>query len=113
MSINIYLNAVRDIKVLNTGITEKQIESFDLWQTPSKVTTNILVNKNGLKTYKKWVLSISNYELVDVFDADDIFMENSPIGVKKIHVGKSHIKHLNEWLKTKRDKGYKIEFEGW
>lgn len=77
MSLNIFLSASLDAetKLGKTKITEV----CDLWQTPTKVTKNILNAENKLNEYKKWVTSLKN------------------------NYGNDHIKEVEKWLELYKE----------
>ena len=116
MSTNVYINAVRDVIVIKTGEKSQQSKKFNAWQTPTKVTYNI-IGKDGLeekiKAYADWVLSIIQEEEIPVYEKDDFFRERDPVGTRKIHSGKDHIEQLSLWIESVTEAGYEVEFDYW
>lgn len=87
MSMNLHLDAkIPIIKHMKDGTDEPSelIESFDLWQTPTKVTFHCLKG-DPLERYKEWVNSHTE-EAEKV--GDDEF----------IWYAKDHLEQLDAWL---------------
>ena len=79
MSMNLHVRAGYDV-VFPNGEKTKRYENFELWQTPTKVTREILAQDNKLEAYIKW--------------AND----------------KRHEKEVREWVKYWEKRGVKIEW---
>lgn len=105
MSMNLHVQAE---KILYEKLNKKTykkfstplIHNFNLWQTPTKITYEILNSKNYFNAYKDWVSSISLDEKEPIYD----FKDDSIIGHKIVNYGKDHIEELEKWIK---------EHEGW
>lgn len=110
MSMNLHVNAVLECVVVNTGKPKSVIESYKLWQTPTKITTAILQEEDKLKAYCDWVLSVSKDEEIPVYADNNFFREGPPIGVETVNYGKEHIAEFAEWIQEKLDEGCTLEF---
>lgn len=83
MSMNLHLDAkIPIIKHMKDGTDEPSelIESFDLWQTPTKVTFHCLKG-DPLERYKEWVNSHDKW----------------------IHYAKDHLEQLDGWLSVHKE----------
>lgn len=112
MSMNLYVEAERPATVIVKGV-EKQIKdriSFDLWQTPTTTTYEILAMEDKLQGYIDFVLYNSEDRDWPIYADDDIFGQRDPIGYKTINSGKEHIQELNEWIKYCENEDYVIEW---
>lgn len=87
MSMNLYVCAKMDA-VLANGKSKVIIESFELWQTPTKATRECLNSADPKTAYANWVKSLW------MADRDSFADE--------------HIRELEEWLKEYSD--WKIEW---
>lgn len=113
MSMNIHIDAKRDITVNKTGEETTQTYDLDVWQTPTNVSYEIVKSDNPLKAYKDWVLSIAQDTVEDVYSDDDIFCENPPISTRIYNAGKVHVRELEEEIEILQDAGYEISVEVW
>ncbi len=112
MSNNVIVRRVREIKVIKTGKICFQSDRYPyLWQTPTEATRKIVSAENPFEAYKEWVLSVSNEQIELVYAKEDIFQEQEPIGCKKRHLGKEHIKEIGEWINNSEQEGYEVHFE--
>lgn len=112
MSTNIHFSATRDVVVVKTGKKSKQETSFNVWQTPTRVTLEIMKG-DPIQGYKDWVLSEwSEDEELEVFADDDVFCE-TPIGTKIYNAGKEHVEAFEEWLAMCEEEGYEVRAEAW
>lgn len=113
MSINIRIGGIREVTVVKTGAITTQTDKFEVWQTPSAVTRQIMAAEDKVQAYKNWVLSISEDVEAPVYAKGDIFCEKEPIGIEVYNVGKEHIVQFDEWLQMMATGGYNIEFTAW
>ena len=114
MSTNIHFIATREVQVLKTGIITTQEISFREWQTPTRVTWEIMDSSDRVQAYKDWILrECSHDEEEDVFAEDDIFGEDEPIGKRIYNAGKEHVAEFEEWIKMCEEEGYTVVAEAW
>lgn len=111
MSMNICITGSREVVVVKTGKTETQTTNFNCWQTPTKVTRNILKSEDKVQAYKDWVRSIDRTDTVEVFADDDFFCKNGPISTKVVDLGAEHIGDFERWIEWCEGSGYTIEFD--
>lgn len=113
MSMNIHINAVRQVQVLSTGKIVEQSIAFNAWQTPTSVTYDILGSSNPADAYKNWIRQESvNMDIVeDIFDDEDILEEGEPIGTRTYNPGLDHIEIFDTWLKMCVEEGFTVKFE--
>ena len=115
MSTNIYINAVRQIKVLKTNRIDEQWIQFSAYQTPTKVTYEILNNESiesRIQAYKNYILTqCSHDEELDIYADDDVFGEGEPVGKEIYNAGKDHVALFDEWLEMCATDGYDVYFE--
>lgn len=91
----------------------KQIEEvikFNLWQTPTNVTYDIIAQEDILQAYIDWVKSISLDRQLPVYADDDILCELEPIRYETINDGVIHIDGLTDWIEYCNDEDYVIEW---
>ena len=110
MSMNILIEATREVQVVKTGKISEQCITFDAWQTPTTITQDIICSQHPASVYKAWVLSISEDQTVELFDEDDIWEEGDPIGVKVVNFGKEHVAEFEDWLKMCESEGFEVSF---
>lgn len=110
MSMNLHLVAEREVTVVKTGKQRKQEIYFDLWQTPTVVTNEIMGKSDVKQAYIDWVTSMSETEKIPVYADDDLFGDHDPIGFEEVNTGVDHVTELNAWIKECENEGYEIEF---
>lgn len=114
MSTNIHFSASREIKVIKTGKIETQTIYFDEWQTPTRVTREIMESANPMQAYKDWILrECSRDEEILIYADDDIWNEHEPIGKEIYNDGKDHVARFEEWLAMCETEGYTVVAEAW
>ena len=111
MSTNLHVTGYRTVIVEKTGKKDIQTTSFDLYQTPSKVTREILNADDPAQGYRDWVIA-DRYEEEEPIYADDIWEEGEPIGVKTVCYQDDHIKEFDEFIKECEEDGYELKFYG-
>lgn len=110
MSTNLNIFAEREIEVVKTGARRTQHVTY--WQTPTEVTKKIMQATNRKQAYIDWVLSISEDEIVNTYEYEDVFCDN-PIGTEVYNSGKEHIDDFIAWCNYMEKEGYEIKFESW
>ena len=92
MSLNLEIHGVRQIVVTKTGKEDTQRISYDTWQTPSKVTKEIIASGDPVKAYCAWLLGEGW-----MFDAS---------------FAKREVASVKAWAKDALDDGYELIFMG-
>ena len=110
MSMNIMIEGRRQVQVINTGKISEQRIIFNVWQTPTSITKEIIISRFPASVYKDWVLSISEDKTVEVFAEDDYYEERDPISTKIENFGKEHVAEFEDWLKMCESEGYDVSF---
>jgi hypothetical protein len=113
MSTNIHISGIREVTVVKTGVITTQNDNFEVWQTPSAITKQIMAASDKVKAYKDWILSNSVDNEEPVYAEDDIFCEKEPIGTCVYNPSKEHIEDFDLWLQMMATGGYDIEFTAW
>lgn len=113
MSTNIHIVGKREVMVVKTGKISTQHTQFGAYQTPTKVTFEIMNSDDKIKAYKDWVLSVTVEETRSVYAEDDIFQEGEPVGTETYNHGREHLVEFDEWVKNATEEGYDVEFEAW
>lgn len=114
MSTNIHFIATREIRVVKTGMITTQEIKFNEWQTPTRVTWEIMGSADRVQAYKDWILrECSRDEEFPVYAEDDIFGEGEPVGKEIYNAGKEHLAQFEEWLKMCDEEGYTVVAEAW
>lgn len=117
MSINIHIRAKRLVTVTYQikGVTKSEPKEealyFDCFQTPSKISNEIMSSENALAAYCDYVLSLNIEDEEDIYDEEDIF--GDPIDTIIVNVSKNHVAHLKNWIEECEANGYTIEIEAW
>jgi len=110
MSTNLHVSAIREVTVNSTGEQSWQVDKFDLWQTPTKVTYAILETDDPYSAYIKWVLELRTVRTIPRYAPNDFFQEGEIVGYDTYCSEDSHIDELATWHKAMIDNGYEIEF---
>ena len=114
MSTNIHFIATREIKVVKTGKTTIQEIKFKEWQTPTRVTREIIGSADPIQAYKDYILrECSRDEEQLIYAEDDIWGEHEPIGKTIYNDGKDHVAEFEEWLAMCEAEGYTVSAEAW
>ncbi len=115
MSMNIYITATRKITFKKKNGKRSggiQHEKFNAWQTPTKITHEILASKDPIQAYVDWIIrDCSHSQEFPVYAEDDIFGEGTPIGVRIVNGGEEHIESFLEWVKHVEEEGFTVKFE--
>ena len=110
MSMNIFIEATRQVQVIKTGRITEQSMQFPAWQTPTTITQDIIHSQHPASVYKGWVLTVSEDHTVAVFAEDDIWEDGEPIGTKVVNDGKDHVAEFEEWLTMCEAEGFEVSF---
>jgi len=111
MSMNIYICAEREVVTLKSNIKDTQQIKFNCWQTPTKVTYDILDSDNPMQSYMDWVLEQSeDYSVPDYADSD-ILCEGPIIGHTVYNPAKDHVKDLIDWADKVSAQDYIVKVE--
>jgi hypothetical protein len=115
MSMNVFITAVREVTYKNKAgqvMTSEQQEVFEAFQTPTKVTYEIVDSDDPVGAYIDWVMQqYDRDEYFDVFAEDDIFGEKEPIGKEVYNSGKEHVQVFRDWIANVEDNGYRVKIE--
>lgn len=110
MSMNLHVHGKRDVTVNKTGKQSIQFVGFNLWQTPTMATRQILATDNPAQAYRDWVNS-DRYEYEEPVYADDDYLgEGEPIGTKIVCNADYHLANFDKFIKECEDDGYELEF---
>ena len=115
MSMNIFITAERKITFKKkdgkrSGSVQKV--EFSTYQTPTRVTYDILESKDPAQTYIDWVLAeCSVDEEEPVFADDDIYGEGKPVGTAIYNAGKEHVEEFKAWIAQVEEDGFTLKFE--
>jgi hypothetical protein len=115
MSMNILITATRKItfkKKNGRRGSEIQTVKFREWQTPTKITHEILASKDPAQAYIDWILRDCSIDVeTPVFAEDDIWEEGKPVDIKIFNAGKEHVEEFREWIKSVEEDGFTLKFE--
>jgi hypothetical protein len=91
---------------------EIQTVMFNQWQTPTRVTQEILASKDPAQTYIDWILAECSIDIeTPVFSDTDIFSDGEPIGTEVFNAGKEHVEEFRAWIKDVEENGFTVKFE--
>lgn len=110
MSMNICLEAIRAVQVIRTGEITTQRIQFDCWQTPTKITHDILAAANPLEVYSAWVIANSMDDHWPIYGDDDFFHTGPIISYEIVNAGLEHIEQIKEWVDSVEKQGYTINW---
>jgi len=111
MSMNFHISAKREIFVPATNEYDYQYETLWVYQTPTKVTEQLIESENPLGSYIEWVRkNFSMNEEISIYSEDDIFGEYEPVKTVTVNEAEEHITELLEKISTLKEKGYELEF---
>jgi hypothetical protein len=108
---NIHISATREAMVIKTGETFTQTIRFDCWQTPTKVSYQIIENENPLEAYKEWAIDRKDVGTFLIYEEGDFFKEREPIGESIVNYSEDHVNELNEWIEMCAECDYDIKVE--
>lgn len=113
MSTNIHFYGQREIQVVKTGHLETQTMPIEVWQTPSRVTREILAAEDPVAAYVSWALRDSK-DIEEKIYADFDFMQvGGAIGTRVYNPAQEHARAFLDTVNAMRDAGYEIVAEGW
>jgi hypothetical protein len=101
---------VREVTVNKTGKLDFQRTEFDLYQTPSTVTREILASDNHVQAYRDWVNSFREEIQEPIYKKDDFFEEGEIVGYKTVCHEDDHLKDLDAFIKDCEEEGYELKF---
>ena len=117
MSMNLYIEGVREATVVVKGkkktITD-HIE-FELWQTPTKLTYEVLnlpTIEQQVEAYIRWADTVSTPYEDDIYDWDhpDENLDFPVIGRRMFYPAQEHANELRAWLQICDDEDYQVKF---
>lgn len=113
MSMNIRIYAERQ----GTFVTEDgrsfpstDRQFFQVSQTPTSVTMEIMRSETPVEAYVDWIKSNSEVEQVPVYDPNADWDAEPTHWVPYIW-GDEHINQLREWVKSHQEQGYQIHVD--
>ena len=110
MSMNLLVEAERDVIVCFNNQHDVQRTSFEVWQTPTAVTYTILESSDPAGWYKAWVLENSQDEIWNIYADDDIFEEREPVDTTVYNPGREHVEQFDAWLKEMEENGWTVRY---
>lgn len=115
MSMNVIIIATRKIsfKKKNGEMHDSvQMETFRAWQTPTKITYEILESQDPTQAYIDWILrERSRDEELPLYADEDFLGIGEPVGTQIVNEGKEHVEEFLTWVKQVEEEGYMVEFE--
>jgi hypothetical protein len=108
MSMNLNVKAERAVTVNKTGKRSMQHTSFQLWQTPTNETHNMLASSDVRQAYIDWVKSKNLVEKIPVFADDDALCEGDPIGYEEVNWALEHVAEFEAWIKDCEEEGCQL-----
>ena len=120
MSTNLQIYATRKVITLQNKESEQIIYFTDMFQTPTKVTYEILNSDDILRSYKEWVYSLGYPDkIVPVFKDYSDYIDycvneddSNKIGTKISNIAIDHIDVLYKWIELCESDGYEIKYCG-
>lgn len=118
MSMNLYVEATRKATVVVKG-KEKTITDrikFNLWQTPTKLTYEVLdlpTTEQKVEAYIKWADSVCEPREEEVYDYNGQLDENFDypvIGTKMVNPAQDHANEFREWLRHCDEEDFSVDF---
>ena len=90
----------------------KQEIKFPCWQTPSKISHQIMASLFPVVEYQDWVRDQAQVEKIGIY-RDDIFCEGPVIGYDTFCAADEHLEQLDVWLKMCEEEGFTVKVEAW
>lgn len=113
MSMNIFVEATREIIVKKTGKESKQSKFIEVWQTPTNVSYEIQMAENPLEAYYDWILTNSSDEKEPIYAPGDLFCEGDVIGYKIYNAGIEHVEKIRKEVSDLLEEVYEITVGIW
>lgn len=116
MSMNLCLSSSREIFNRHGESLGLQTERFDLIQTPTNVSYELVAQEDVHKAYSDWVMSNDKLDTVGVHSGTDEERwdkewNDAPYDYYIYwSYGVSHLKEMNEWIEDQIKQGYDIEW---
>ncbi len=118
MSMNLYVEATRKawVKVKGKKKPIADRTTFDFWQTPTKLTYEILSLPNDqmrAEAYIRWADEVSRPYEENVYDYDGVLNEDFEypvIGTRVVKDSDRHIAEFREWLQMCDNEDYNLHF---
>jgi hypothetical protein len=107
---NLHVLGSRDVTINKTGKHSVQITEFSLYQTPTKVTREILQSSDKAQAYRNWVNSLREEIQETIYADDDFFKEGEIVGYKTVCYEDEHLKDFDAFIKKCEEEGYELEF---
>tara|TARA_B100000700_G_scaffold252166_1_gene283513 strand:- start:1613 stop:1957 length:345 start_codon:yes stop_codon:yes gene_type:complete len=113
MSFNIQIRGKRNATVTVNGktIEEVQTVNFNQWQTPTKVTEEILGSENPLQAYIDWVKKSWKDEVQYLDEEDKIWLDTDKDYIVTNNA-KEHLEELEKFLNEVKEGQYKLDIFG-
>ncbi len=113
MSFNIQIRGKRNATVTVNGQTTEEIQTinFNQWQTPTKVTEEILDSENPLQAYIDWVKKSWKDEVHYLDKEDNAWYETYKDKVIINHA-KEHLEELETFLNEVKEGQYELDIFG-
>jgi hypothetical protein len=111
MSMNILIFGEREIFIPSIDKKDTQRIRFDAYQTPTRVTYDIVNAGNPAEEYMNYIMG-SSYEIeLPVYAEDDPFEEGDPVSYETYNPALEHIDCFKEWLEKCEKDGYTVYYE--
>lgn len=110
MSMNLRVEAERDVIVCFNNQHDVQRTSFEVWQTPTAVTYTILESSDPAGWYKAWVLENSRDEDMITYAEDDPLCEREPVETTVYNAGREHVEQFDAWLQKMEENGWTVHY---
>ena len=113
MSMNIHISGVGEA-IYPNGKKYPVVEHFNVLQTPTVITDNILGSEDKLAKYKEWVMLTHDDEQEEILDYDSwdsgVSCHPAVIGYKTVNYGRIHCDELDKFVEDIKEKGLVLEF---
>jgi hypothetical protein len=107
MSMNLHL--VATIEATSKVGKHTIRDPFDLFQTPTEATDEILSHEDVMTAYLAWGEKNCNFDYtLPVYAPEDIFQQKAPVGSEIHNAWKEHLQELAQWLEE--HKGWDLEW---
>jgi hypothetical protein len=115
MSMNIFITADRKVTFKDKNgkrSSSIQTERFRAWQTPTRVTHEILASHDMKQAYVDWILrECSRDREWPVYADDDFLGVGEPVGTRIVNEGKEHVEEFRAWVEQVEEEGFTVNFE--
>ena len=120
MSTNIHICGERKMCLYDTATQQADTSRvwvdcnyFEVFQTPTDVTTKIMQSFDKIQANIDWIMVNSIDEQVPEYEKNDLSFDVDQIGYGIINAAKNHVEQFAIWLCLMKDEKFTVTFTAW